>query len=73
MNWITLILTILGNLSKVLPKWYERWTKRGDLAYLEERARIRRECKELWRRYKEAEGEAKQKAFDKYIDFIRKH
>lgn len=73
MTWITLILTVLSNLSKVLPKWYEAWTKRGDLAYLAERAKIRKEKKELWKKYKEAEGDEKQKAFERYIDFIRNH
>jgi hypothetical protein len=68
MTWATLILTILANLSKVLPKWYEGWTKRGDLAYLEQRARDRKEKAEQWQKIKEATGDEKRKLRDEYLD-----
>lgn len=72
MNWIILILTFLGNLSKVFPQWYEAWQKRGDLAYLEERAKIREEKAEAWQKVLEATGDEQEKLLQKYLDkYIR--
>ena len=72
MIYITLILEILKNLSKVLPQWYEGWAKRKDLSYLEKRAEIRKKKAKLWNRIKEATGEEKEKLLQDYLDrFIR--
>jgi len=72
MSWAKLILEILSNLSKVVPKWCEWWAKRKDLAYIEKRNEIRREKKKLWQKIQAAKGDEKAKLIQKYLDrFIR--
>ena len=72
MIYVTVILEIIKNLTKVFPRWYERWIKRKDLDYLEERDRIRRERDEAWTKVVEATGDEQEKLLQDYLDrYIR--